>query len=69
MPFTSETARAARARQTPETNRDRGAKRWTPDARVREAIRVLVDQAATLTNEQRAQLAPLVLDTARGADA
>lgn len=70
MPFTPESARAARARVSPETARRQAAARWTPDARVREAIRVLVDNAPALTPEQLARLrgivAPAVAEVAEG---
>lgn len=56
VPFTSESARAARARQSSDDSRRKVAQSWTPEARVRRAVKQLVDNAPALTPDQLARL-------------
>lgn len=52
----------------PKTAAHAGRSRWSPDARTREAIKILVDQAPPLTEEQKDQLRTLLARPHIGTD-
>lgn len=57
--------RMPRRAQTPENASKAGRTRWSPEARTREAVRVLVAQLAPLTEEQKDELRLVLARPAR----